>query len=358
MNALSSPSTLLAASHPGTVRTAAPGPLDARAAGVMTLLCLTWSLQQVSLKAVADEVSPTLMVALRSAVALLPLLWLMHRRGERPQFGRWRAALGVGALFGLEFLLVTAALRLTGASHVIVFLYTAPVFAALGLHLRLPAERLAPRQVAGIALAFSGIALAFLAGGAGAPDGGGRALLGDGLALLAGVAWGATTVTLRCSSLATAPATETLLYQLLGALVLLLPAAWLTGQWRFEPSALVWAHLAFQGLVVSFASFLAWCWLLRRYLASRLGVFSFLTPLFGVVLGRWLLGEPLEGAFVGGSAMVLAGIGLVSGRAWRAPSSAASAPPCTAPARRLSSAPGARPSSSSRSGRSPRASAR
>jgi drug/metabolite transporter (DMT)-like permease len=44
-------------------------------------------------------------------------------------------------------------------------------------------------------------------------------------------------------------------------------------------------------------------------------VFSFLTPLFGVVLGVQLLGESLEIPFVTGSVMVLAGIGLVSGRA-------------------------------------------
>jgi drug/metabolite transporter (DMT)-like permease len=282
----------------------------------MTLLCLIWALQQISLKAVADQASPMLMVALRSAVALVPLALLMRHRGEAPAPSRWKAGLAVGALFGLEYLLVAEALRLTGASRVVVFLYTAPIFSALGLHLRLPSERLGAQQLAGIAMAFAGIALALLGGDGVASVGtDSRALLGDGLALLAGAAWGATTVTIRCSGLATAPTTETLFYQLFGASVLLLPIASLTGQWHFEPSAIVWAHLGFQSLVVSFASFLAWCWLLRRYLASRLGVFSFLTPLFGVVLGVQLLGEPLETPFVIGSVMVLLGIGLVSGRA-------------------------------------------
>jgi drug/metabolite transporter (DMT)-like permease len=290
-----------------------PGGLDARAMGVMTLLCLTWSLQQISLKAVADQVSPMLMVAIRSAIALVLLGLLMHRRGERPDARRWRPALIVGALFALEYLLVAEALRLTHASHVVVFLYTAPVFAALGLHVRLPAERLGAQQVAGIAVAFGGIVVAFLGGDAtSSSPGGGSALLGDGLALLAAIAWGATTVTIRCSSLAAAPATETLLYQLMGAFVLLLPAAWFTGQMHFEASTAVWLHLGFQSLIVSFASFLAWFWLLRHYLASRLGVFSFLTPLFGVVLGVGLLGESLETPFVLGSLLVLAGIGLVS----------------------------------------------
>lgn len=295
---------------------AVPDPVDARAVGIMTLLCLVWSLQQVSLKAVAGQASPMLMIALRSLVALLLLAVLMHRRGEALQRTRWQPGALVGALFGLEYLLVAEALRLTHASHVVVFLYTAPLFAALGLHWRLPAERLGLVQWSGIALAFGGIALAFLGGGEGASDSAGsQSRLGDALALLAGAAWGATTVAIRCSSLARAPATETLLYQLLGAVVLLLPAAWLSGRWHFDASPQVWAHLGFQSLIVSFASFLTWCWLLRRYLAAQLGVFSFLTPLFGVVLGVRLLGEALDPRFVAGSGLVLAGIAIVSGHA-------------------------------------------
>jgi drug/metabolite transporter (DMT)-like permease len=69
-------------------------------------------------------------------------------------------------------------------------------------------------------------------------------------------------------------------------------------------------------LVVSFASYLTWFWLLRHYLASRLGVFSFLTPLFGVAFGVWLLDEPLEPSFLVGAILVCAGIVLVSGYGW------------------------------------------
>ncbi|MFO1273384.1 MAG: DMT family transporter [Rubrivivax sp.] len=286
--------------------------LDSRAAGVMTLLCVVWSLQQISLKAVAPQAAPMGMVALRSLIALGLLAVLMRHRGERLARGRFKPGAVVGALFAFEYLLVAEALRLTHASHVVVFLYSAPIFAALGLQARLTVERLARLQWAGIGLAFGGIALAFL-GGAGTASGG--TLLGDALALGAGAAWGATTVTIRCSSLAAAPATETLAYQLAGAALLLGPAAALSGQWHFEPTARVFAHLGFQAVVVSFASFLTWCWLLRRYPASQLGVFSFLTPLFGVLLGVWLLGEALHPAFIAGSGLVLAGIALVSGHA-------------------------------------------
>jgi len=95
--------------------------------------------------------------------------------------------------------------------------------------------------------------------------------------------------------------------------VLLLIAAFVMGQSAIKPTPLALGSLIFQSLVVSFASFLAWFWLLRRYLASRLGVFSFMTPLFGIAFGVWLLDEPLEASFVMGAIFVLIGVVLVSG---------------------------------------------
>jgi len=80
------------------------------------------------------------------------------------------------------------------------------------------------------------------------------------------------------------------------------------------PSWALWGNLAFQTVVVAFASYLFWFWLLRRYLASRLSIFSFLTPLFGVAFGVLLLDEPLDPRFVLGAVLVLAGIFVVNRR--------------------------------------------
>ena len=238
----------------------------------------------------------------------------MLARGERVDVkATWRAGLAVGLLFGVEFLLVGEGLRHTSASHMVVFLYTAPIFAALGLHWRLPAERLGTAQWLGIALAFGGLALAFFGRSTPSAATPGNMLWGDFLGLLAGASWGATTVVVRCSRLSAAPATQTLLYQLLAACVLLLGTAFATGQAHFRPTPTIWASLLFHSVVVSFASFLLWFWLLRKYLASRLGVFSFMTPLFGMVLGAWLLNEPIEARFLIGAVPVLLGIVLVSG---------------------------------------------
>lgn len=292
--------------------------LDGQAMGIMVVLCLIWGLQQVVLKAAAADVSPLMQIALRSGLAAVLVGLLMARRGERLAWrgSTGRAGLLVGFLFALEFLLVGEGLRFTTASHLVVFLYTAPIFVALGLHWRLPAERLAWGQWLGVALAFGGITVTFLGRGQPSSREIADVLFGDFLALLAGIAWAATTLAVRLTSLAREPATKTLLYQLVGGFVLLTPAAFALGQAGFNPTPLAWGSLLFHSLVVSFASYLAWFWLLRHYLASRLGVFSFLTPLFGVAFGVVLLGEPLEPSFVAGTVLVMSGIVLVSGWGW------------------------------------------
>ena len=75
--------------------------------------------------------------------------------------------------------------------------------------------------------------------------------------------------------------------------------------------------LAYQAVVVAFVSYLVWFWLLTRYIASRLSVFSFLTPLFGVTFGVLLLGDSFSLRFLMAAALVLMGIALVNAPAKR-----------------------------------------
>jgi drug/metabolite transporter (DMT)-like permease len=296
--------------------------VDGPAAAIMVLLCLTWGLQQVAIKAAAADVPPALQVALRSGGSGL-LVWLFSRIVSRERWlpGLAGPGLVAGLLFAGEFLFIAQGLRLTTASHMVVFLYTAPMFAALGLHVVLPEERLGRMQWAGVALAFIGVAITFIGPrtGEAAAAATGR-LAGDALGLCAGAAWGLSTVAIRASRLSEAPAAQTLFLQLAVAFVLLLAFAALSGQLAFHGSVIAWTSLGFQTVIVSFASYLAWFGLLRRYLAARLGVLSFMTPLFGVALGALLLQEPLERSFLAGAALVLLGLLIVNGHMLRRPS--------------------------------------
>ncbi|MDB5892879.1 MAG: EamA family transporter [Rhodoferax sp.] len=289
--------------------------LDASAIGLMVLLCACWGLQQVAIKVAAPTLHPVTQIGIRSLVAALMLGALMawRREGFSLRDGRLKPGLLAGLLFATEFLLAAIGLLYTSASHMVVFLYTAPIFTALALHWRVAGERLAPLQWLGVLMAFAGVAVVFSAGLFGG-EATTRMLIGDALGIGAGMLWAATTLVIRSSSLSEAPASQTLMYQLGVAAVLMLVAGPLLqgGRAMAPMSGLIWANLAFQSLVVAFASFLVWFWLLRRYLASRLSAFSFLTPLFGVSFGVLFLGETLEPQFIAGAVLVLAGIVLVN----------------------------------------------
>ena len=287
-------------------------PLDPRAYATLLVCTMLWGLQQVAIKLALPVVSPLTQAAIRSALATVLLLgWARWRGiGLFDRDGTLAAGIAAGALFAGEFCFIYSGLAHTAASRMVVFIYLAPVLTALGLAIFVPGERLAPLQWAGVLLAFAGLAAAF-ADGFG-PQGRGT-LLGDAFGVIAAALWSATTVLVRGSSLARVSAEKTLLYQLAVSALLLPLAAWAVGEpGVIRLDAVAIGSLLFQGVVIAFASYLAWFWLLTRYYAGRLAVFSFLAPLFGVAFGVWLLGERLSPTFAVAAVMVGAGIGLVN----------------------------------------------
>jgi drug/metabolite transporter (DMT)-like permease len=287
--------------------------LDAQAFSLMLALTALWGFQQVAIKLTAADISLVMQAALRTALAVVLLVAWARWRGIAllSRDGTLSAGLAAGLLFGLEFVFIYAGLGHTAASRMTVFIYLAPVLTALGLHWLVPGEKLARAQWLGVAIAFAGIALAFGEAFVAAR----ASLLGDFCGLVAAMLWAATTVLIRASALARASAAKTLFYQLGVAAPILLAASLLLG----EPgvvalSPLALASLAYQGIIVAFASYLVWFWLLTRYLAARLSVFSFMTPLFGVFAGVLILDEPLTPSFVGAALLVGTGIVLVNRR--------------------------------------------
>lgn len=295
--------------------------LNVQSIGMMMLVCFIWANAQIGLKYTSQDMAPTLQIGFRSVGAALLVYLFVKLKGQNLLTikGGWLPGVVVGSLFAGEFFFIGEALRYTAASHVSIFLYTAPIFVALGLHFFLPEERLQSWQWLGILLAFIGVGINFLGQDPSLntienPN----MLLGDALAVLAGFFWGCSTVVVRVTRLQFAPATETLFYQLIVAFVLITGGALLTGQTHVKWTVALSLNLVFQVVIVSFVSLLLWFWLLRNYLASRLGVLSFMTPLFGVILGVVWLGEKITPHFILGALCVVVGIILVNGKALRA----------------------------------------
>jgi drug/metabolite transporter (DMT)-like permease len=285
--------------------------LDTRAVSLMVLLCLIWGVGHVAAKLAAPGIALVYQSALRSLVSTVLLLaWVRwHRVALWERDGTFWPGIGAGLLFASEFVFIFAGLNYTDAARMVVFVYLAPCVTALGLHFLVPQERLSALQGVGVAVAFGGVALAF---GDGFASGRGT-LLGDLFGVIGAVLWAATTILIRVTRLAAVSATKTLFYQLGVSGPALLAASWLMGErWTVDLTPLVAGAFLYQCIVVAFASYLAWFWLLRHYLATRLSVFSFLTPLFGVLAGVLILGEPLTASFTAAAVLVGAGIVMVN----------------------------------------------
>jgi drug/metabolite transporter (DMT)-like permease len=70
----------------------------------------------------------------------------------------------------------------------------------------------------------------------------------------------------------------------------------------------------FQTVIVTFASYLAWFWLVRHYPATRISSFTLLTPMAGLAFGVLLLGEPLTARLLVAMAGVALGLLLINRR--------------------------------------------
>lgn len=301
--------------------------LDATAVALLLTCCVLWGVNQVAAKVALVDLPPLLQAGLRSGgAALLVLVWARWR-GLRlfDRDGTLGAGLLAGALFAVEFACIFIGLQYTGASRMVVFLYLSPFVVALGMPLVSRHERLGAVQVAGLVLAFSGVVWAFAEGwtgpapspGAGLAPGPPAAVpqwVGDGLGVLAAVLWAATTLVVRASGLTRALPEKTLLYQLGVSAVLLSGASVLVGEaWSVaQVSALSWGSLAFQTVIVTFASYLMWFWLVRHYPATRISAFTLLAPVFGLAAGVVLLGEPLTARLLAALAAVSVGLLLVN----------------------------------------------
>ncbi len=292
--------------------------LDAQASGLMVILCIVWGIQQVVLKIAAPDISPIMQIAIRSGLAAILVYPLIKLEQGTHLYSKEYLLPGVlvAFLFSAEFVFVAEALRFTSASHTVVLLYTAPIFVALGLHWKLPSERLSVIQWGGIFIAFSGIVLSFMGREQKAGVDLQQVLFGDVLALSAGIMWAFTTIALRLTKLGDAHPTQMLFYQLVGGCLFLLPVAYFTGQTVIHWTVLTLSILAFHVLIMSFFSLLLWFWLLRKYLANGLGVFSFLTPILGMVFGVVFLNESIETNFILGTLLVIAGVFIVTLHQW------------------------------------------
>ncbi len=280
---------------------------------ILAMLCFIWGGNTVSIKISNQGIPPLLAATGRSVVASF-LLWAYARARREKVFLAGRDlphGAVIGLLFGLEFVFIYWGLTFTHVSRGIILLYTNPFWVALGAHFFLPHDRLTVRKGLGLVLAFAGVVLVF---GSRSATLGPQYWIGDLMQVAAGIAWGATTLYIkRFVENRELSHYQTMFAQLFFAIPVL-GVAWLIFQ-RSQPMALtapVVGAFAYQCLVVAFFSYMLWFWMIHNFPVSRLHSFTFLAPLFGVVLSGLILREDIPLLVWAGLVLVGAGIYLVN----------------------------------------------
>jgi O-acetylserine/cysteine efflux transporter len=107
--------------------------------------------------------------------------------------------------------------------------------------------------------------------------------------------------------------------------LLLISLATERGQWDSMVSAswLGWASLVYMAVMVTIVAYGIWYPLVARYDVNQTMPWTLLAPIFGVLSGVLVMGDPMTPALVAGGALTVAGVGLIVLRPPRAPGPAA-----------------------------------
>ena len=286
--------------------------LDGIGFSALTAVSLLLDANQIIIKEVNSGLQPVFFAGMRSALAIVFVwLWLLYR-GLLPNFRRadlWPGLL-IGATFAAEFLCLFMALDLTSVGHASLIMYSMPLWMAILAHFFLPGEALTPLRSLGLVLAFAGTGWAILS-----KSGSGTATLtGDLFALGAAWGWTGTAFLARITRLRAAGPEVQLFWMVLVSAPILLLAAPLFGPLLRAVEPMHWFWLVFQASVVVAGDFISWLWLLSVYPTATVASFSFLSPVFALLLGVLIFGESVSMPLLGALVLVSSGIVLINRR--------------------------------------------
>jgi drug/metabolite transporter (DMT)-like permease len=291
-------------SEPVAIRNDAIG---LRAGALALLMAMLWGGNSVAIKIGLAGMPPAAMAALRFVLGALTV-WvgaLFVGVSLAVPRSTWKGLAGLGLLFTVQIWLLNAGTGYTTASRSGVLINVYPFFLALFSHFFVPGDRISFAKAIGLVFSFSGVALLFAESISLADT---HYLLGDSMVAISGMLLGLRQVVLKRLVQGLHPF-QVLFWQ--ASLSLPLFALWsffVEGDVEYIWNAEVVLAVLYQGVVVAGLCFVLLVFLIRHHSPSRLGVFSFLTPVVGVFLSAWLLGEELSPALLISLALVVLGI--------------------------------------------------
>ncbi len=289
-------------------------PATALVLAAFAAVYLLWGSTYMAIIFALKTMPPLLMAGARFLLAGGILYGVMRLRGEpAPARRHWRTTAIIGALLlmcgngG-----VTLAERTVPSGVAALLVAMVPMWMALLEWLRPGGSRPTARTLLGLLVGFAGIVVLV---GPGALGSDGVDLFGAGLVMAGSLAWAGGSIYSRGADLPKSALLATGMEMLWGGLWLTLAGA-LTGELgRVDPSAFsTESILAYLYLVVfgSLVGFSAYIWLLGVSTPARVSTYAYVNPVVAVLLGWWLLDEPLTGRVLGAAAIIVVAVAVIT----------------------------------------------
>ncbi|SNY47962.1 EamA family transporter [Paractinoplanes atraurantiacus] len=273
-------------------------------AGPLLIVYVVWGSTYLAQKVGLEGVPPLTMNAFRFFVAgALLYAYCRYRKVPHPDRTQWRAGAVLGLLLPAGTGGAAWAEQWLSSGITALFLASIPLWIVLGRRV-VDREKVTWPVALGLAAGFAGVTLLAR------PQGGGDAVA-IAVALAAALCWGLGTVYAghapKPQSALMASATQMLCA---GAILTVLSGA--TGEWeRIEVtgrSALAVAYLIVFGSLVAYT---AYTWLLKNTAPQIAGTYAFVNPVVAVLLGWWILDEPLTVRTILATVVIAAGVALI-----------------------------------------------
>jgi drug/metabolite transporter (DMT)-like permease len=282
---------------------------------LFVLLGFFWGSSYLFIKIGVDAgLEPFTLVATRLFFGLLLLGIVVAVAGEAlPREPRMYGHLAVMGFFSvaLPFMLITWAEQSVDSSLAAVLTGAVPLFVIPFAALFLPSERITGNAILGILIGLVGVAVVV---GFNPASLTGTELSAELALIGAAASYALGGVYARRNVQGLRPMIPAL-FQVAFALVMTgIPALVLERPWEGTVGTEAIFAVIWLGLLGSGAAYLIFFRLLRSWGATRTSLVAYLLPIWGIVLGALVLSEPIDIRLIAGTALVIAGIGLVNMR--------------------------------------------
>ncbi|MBK0329076.1 DMT family transporter [Rhodobacteraceae bacterium F11138] len=287
--------------------------ITARSWAMVAILGIVWGGTFLVIEIALRGITPFWLAAARIGfgAALTTVVWLLRGGAlftRRPTTANRVSLVLIGALSSaMPFMLISWGQQFVTAGFAGVSMASTALIVLPLAHFLVPGERITPRRALGFVIGFAGVAI--LIGGQAFESSGLALELPGRIACVAAAACYATSSVLMRRLPPVDPVGLSAILLLLGAAVVV-PLAWaVEGPPPATDARTLWV-LAFLGLVPTAAANLLRVTVVRSAGPVFMSLVNYMVPLWSVLLGAALLGEPLPGVFLGAMTLILSGVAL------------------------------------------------